>query len=67
MQAEQYAELEDGQCRQAKKQLTVRLAYPVLAHLELMALQQGHDKNRLIRLAVYEFLQRNGVKNPHKI
>ena len=67
MNAEQYAELEDGQCRKAKKQLTVRLAYPVLAHLELLATQQGHDRNRLIRLAVYEYLQRHGVKNPHKI
>ena len=67
MNFEHFCELEDGQIRHGKKQLTLRLAISVLAHIELIATQEGCDRNRVIRLAIYEFLKSRGVENPHQI
>lgn len=67
MEVTEFLELEHEELRHPKKQLTIRLAHPVLAHLDLMALQNGRERNHLIRLAVYEYLKRKGIRNPHQI
>lgn len=41
---------------------SLRVCYPVEAHLEAMAEETDLSQPRLMRLALYEFLERNGRK-----
>ena len=66
MKIQKFSELEGGAAQSLKKPLTVRMSIPMLAHLELLSTLSGTTRNQLIRQSIFEFLQRNGVKDPHK-
>ena len=66
MKIEEYGILSNGAAPAAKKTISVRLSYQMLAHLELLCIQHDVSKNLLIRQAIFQFLKEQGIEDPHQ-